>query len=958
MLFARENDGSSDRTKLKLSISGFRLPASMLIFFAFAATVVGQYYNPYQNLGNQNAFRQEIARLDISVERPGNNPLPINMVPRVQRGDIIRVRMLDQPINGIRPNESRWNWTLVVAYINPSIREASDESVSREVNFRLEGWYREHSFKVPYDSQPIFFLYPRPSYRNKIRKFLNRNFDDVRKIGEKTLEIAGAYAQIGSFLNQLQYVIEQDRYGYGGYNGYGGYYNFGYGGGLRQDYMKEQFVERLAQSFNIALPNCWTNRFGSRYGGYNNNNYNRYNSNDFTSRAQCVAQNVRIEDFDLSVSQILKQGGLLASTKLVRKYPELAHWISVAAVAADLILKITKKTPLKILPTMAHSGGGGQNYFNRYSVGQTNPSRLNLNRLYQQNQTQPKNSRSTRTLSNPYVTQRQPGTINSQPISVFADKPPADSNYVSAFPIVLHKWQPQPDPEVITLPVPKLLEPCLHIGRNILKNTDLTYDWLRDPYARDFKLVLSSSNGFTKEFPIAKNMGMSGWDLMLTPQDVEAIPKIRMTLEAQIIATRGFNKIRSQKFEVPVPGSGNWAVTDDARSSFAVGGKRRFEIVNVDGLCFCLKSVKYKPSFGGEFEFAVQAEANPITISEDGTYAWFDIDTTEFKPGKGNLEVYSYGSVKPQIVPVNLYGPPPKVGNMAIHKGDRYISIDGMGTEQITAVTVNGKKARLDKNATENALRESTRIFVFEDPAHIIRSKTANLEMVLVGNRRYKYPKVFPVLPARPTLAADSNGEIEADLLGAAVKRKTRFDLSSYSVAPVDIDRMTVPVRTSLTDYDFRAENITVETRIENGLVGEKELPVTTFEVIDSVNMRIDFAFDKQHQQFLAGRRIQFRIRDRKRGVSNWYTIKQTFIRIPRITSVSCRSGRCTIVGKGLDYIGQYSTDGGSTWKPPLQAKAKPDGSFFLVIPEVKNKLLLRIRLRDFSETEGLSVTR
>ena len=134
-----------------------------------ASPILAQnYQSSYQNgFRGKRAFQQEIARLEITVERKGLTPLPISLVPRVQKDDLLRVKMLDEPINGIRPEESFWDWTLVVAFVNPSRNEVEQESVSREIRFKRDGWYREHLFKAPYDSQPVFFLYPKGKYRKK-----------------------------------------------------------------------------------------------------------------------------------------------------------------------------------------------------------------------------------------------------------------------------------------------------------------------------------------------------------------------------------------------------------------------------------------------------------------------------------------------------------------------------------------------------------------------------------------------------------------------------------------------------------------------------------------------------------------------------------------------------------------------------------------------------------------------
>ncbi len=892
---------------------------SLFLLFLLIANGYTQTYQPAYTNGVQakKAFQQEIVRVEITVERSGKIPVPITQVPRIQKDDLLRLKLLDEPINGIRPEESLWDWTLVVAFINPSRNEVEHESVSREVNFKREGWYREHLFKVPYDSQPIFFLYPKSKYRKKVQKLISKNFGEIQKIGEKTLEIAGAYAQIGIFLNELQGVINQNPYGYGGYSGYSGYSSYGgfggYGSSSRfgPDFIQNQLVERLAQSFNIALPSCW--RGGSGYA----------QTNDFVGRAQCVAKNVRLEDFDLSVGRMLQQGGLLAATKLVEKYPQLAYWINVAAAAADLILKILKKTPLKIVPTMAISVNDARNNYNQ-------------NNQY-----------------NSYDPNRNRAPMPPDKISLFAEAAPTDGGFLTAFPIVLHKWQAEPDPGLISLPVPSLMEPCLHIGQNILKNTDLSYDWLRDQFSRDFKLIVTADNGFSKEFPLTKNLGFSGWMVNINPQDLQAFPKVRMNLEAKIVATRGFNQIESGKFSIPISGGGQWEVSTDSIREFSVGGKRRVVIKNTMGSCRCLESVRYKPSFGGEFTFIAGASSNPLRFTENGTEAWFEIDTTHFQPGQGNLEFRAYGNdQQPQSISFNLYPGPPEITKVLVHKGDKQITVEGAGIEQIKSMRINGKIANL---LTVNQGQPPTKkTFTFQNPNDLILSNSVSIDMQLDGERLYVYPESLAVLPSRPAIESYERGEVEAIIVGASAK--SQFNLSGYPVVPIDTKVMTAAVKTTLTDYGFRTENVNIETRIENGAPGQN-LPLRPkFEVLDSFNMRIEFSFDESHRQLLAGRRLQFRITDGVRGDSDWYTLKQAFIRIPKIESVLCQRDECTLSGVGLDYIGQISIDGGNVWQPPQQVQITPNGKSFMQVPKAAKKSLIKIKLRDFPNTEGLDI--
>ena len=108
------------------------------IFLVFS--VSAQQFNQPQNytqiqpnnnyLRNSTAFRQEIARFEMTVHRVGKAPLSLSQVPRVQQGDVIKVRLLDEAVNGIKLDQSLYNWTLLVAFVNPN-RKVSSSSSSR-----------------------------------------------------------------------------------------------------------------------------------------------------------------------------------------------------------------------------------------------------------------------------------------------------------------------------------------------------------------------------------------------------------------------------------------------------------------------------------------------------------------------------------------------------------------------------------------------------------------------------------------------------------------------------------------------------------------------------------------------------------------------------------------------------------------------------------------------------------
>lgn len=705
------------------------------------------------------AFRQEIMRMEITVTRAGKSPISITNVPRVAKDDVIKLRLLDEPVNGIKPDHSYWDWTLLVAFVNPSRRQTDgkdekQKSVSEEIRFKKSGWYREYSFAVPYDSQPVFFLYPKPKYRDKILKLVGKNYEEIQKLGEKTIEIAGAYAQIDSFLNELQTVLVRTQVSrYGQFVTYPDSFNNPIPGIGSNPYRPpgyqiapvynynaflEQTVERLAQSFNIQLPSCWNTQNGNVSGG----GYNLYSgqksfghavNSDLIGRAQCVAKNVRLEDFDFSVASMLKQGGIFAATQLRDKYPQLAYWINIAAVALDFIVKAFQKSPLRLVPTIVSTNG--------------NPA--------------------SNIFSNNFGNASQPSQQNSVKISLFAESQPSENEFVTAYPIIVQKWQSDADPEVISLAPPVPLEPCLHAGVNILKNTDLKEDQSADSFAKDFKLALNGANNYKKEFLLKKNLGLKGWELNLTPEDINQMPKTNASAEAEIVGLRGFNEIKSPKFTVFVFANGNWQIKSESLKSFVVGAKRTISLLNPAGGCRCLQSVTYKPATGAPVVFEANSKQNPLYFSPDDKEVSLEIDGTLLQPGAGQIEVRTYGAQAPVALPIKLYAAPPVISDFKIAEGNREATLTGERLEQIQFIKINGKKAKAVAAQNQNL---NQRTFVFEDAD--VRQTEANvsLELNLEGDRSYQYPKTFVASP--PRTETNQSGEIESVMMSKISNKK------------------------------------------------------------------------------------------------------------------------------------------------------------------------------------------
>ncbi len=340
----------------------------------------------------------------------------------------------------------------------------------------------------------------------------------------------------------------------------------------------------------------------------------------------------------------------------------------------------------------------------------------------------------------------------------------------------------------------------------------------------------------------------------------------------------------------------------------------------------------------------------------------------------GQLELRQYGGDLAKVN-LNLYPVPPNITNVKVFKGDRQAIIIGERLEQIQAIRINGKRA-LAKNpdsatsqpvaATQSnnmnpspAINEE-KVFVFENSGQWQDSNRFSLELELDGQRMIESSSSFGVSASRPVFAANQAREIEGFIVD-----KSADVLKDLPIFSMETDKIGVNIENALTDYNLKIENLTVETRIENTESNPFQENHISFEVFDWHSMRLNIQLTEQAKKMLGGRRIQFRIRDSKRGDSDWYSIKQTFVRMPQISSFSCppqSDKECQLSGKGISYIQQISTDNGTTWFPqePTGLVSKPglNGLETVLIPNTGGKSkALKIKLRDFPNPDGLPIS-
>ncbi len=575
----------------------------------------GGFDNGYDNNYSSNSpFKTEVGRLDASVYRDGKDPLPLMEVPRLNQGDVLKIKMANEPVNGIMPDQSNMDWTLLVAFINPSKGSDRTNTVSEEIRLRESGWYKDYFFKVPYDSQPIIFLYPKGNYRTKILDLIQKKPDQMRQMGEKVIEISGAYGQISSFLNQLQNMMYKNSYRYGGYygGGYGGYGGYGNGMGNSKgaDSYVEQSIEGLAKSFNLQLPSCW-----------NNSSYS-----PIAVRAQCVSKNIRLEDLNFSVTQMLLQGGLFAVNQLMQAYPQLSKWIALAAVAVDFFMKMTGRVGIKIIPAIVSSPDNPLYFQNGYGQFQNSPQTYGQQMPVQNNFAQGGNNSTS--------------SGNSGRVSLYANSQPTTREYVTVYAFVPHKWQANAEPDIYSIYTPQMNEPCIHAGRNILRNSDLRLEWLADTFTRDFKLLLSDKNGWKKEFELKKNLGLNSWEAELSKEEVAMLPKTSVPFDAKITGKRGFTDISSETFPMPISNGGTW----EAEIKPAGETKKIVTLRKIAGESKCSQNIIFKPGTGQQVIFPIVRDNSFLKFSEDGNTITFEMDSANPQISTGDaVDIQLFG---------------------------------------------------------------------------------------------------------------------------------------------------------------------------------------------------------------------------------------------------------------------------------------------------------------------------
>jgi hypothetical protein len=125
------------------------------------------------------------------------------------------------------------------------------------------------------------------------------------------------------------------------------------------------------------------------------------------------------------------------------------------------------------------------------------------------------------------------------------------------------------------------------------------------------------------------------------------------------------------------------------------------------------------------------------------------------------------------------------------------------------------------------------------------------------------------VSASRPIFATNQEKEIEGFIVN-----KSADVVKNLPIFPMETDKIGVNIQNALTDYNFTIENLTVETRIENTETNPFQENHISFEVFDWHSMRLNIQLTEQAKKMLGGRRLQFRVRDSKRGDSDWYSIK------------------------------------------------------------------------------------
>jgi hypothetical protein len=293
-------------------------------------------------------------------------------------------------------------------------------------------------------------------------------------------------------------------------------------------------------------------------------------------------------------------------------------------VAIDFILKFTKKTSIRIIPAIVSSPDNPLYFQNNYYQPNNYYNGQNGQYQYQQPVAQA-------------AYQNTPTSTSNTKVSLYANMQPNDRDFLTVYAFVPHKWQPNADPEIFNLYAPQMTEPCLHAGRNILRNTDMRIEWLSDNFSRNFKLQLYDDNGWKKEFDLKKNLGLNAWEADISKDDMAMIPKNSIPLKAKIVGTRGFSPIDSPEFKVPISTGGSW----EAEIKPSENGKSRVVLRKLTGDMLCSQNVIYKPVGSQSVIFPLVKDNNFVKFNSDNTEVSFELDAALSKPE--SIQIQQFG---------------------------------------------------------------------------------------------------------------------------------------------------------------------------------------------------------------------------------------------------------------------------------------------------------------------------
>ncbi len=860
------------------------------LFFALVFTYVASPQEP-----------EDFGQFHVTVQKAGQPPMPINYVGILNAGDKMFVKVDQSYIDsaGTPIDFSSLLYKKLAVLFVPTKKEQlsfmlQNKSVTyQERDLCTTDWQPcqiPFEFRVPYASFPIVFLVSKSGYRNQLVKMVTpQNFQGIVKSSKVPLEMHIAAQKLG-FLSDLTEMLEVKK--------------------IESRKVLHALFESASKKYKVFEKTGCDGADGKGMQNAKELANKRApgaeptQSEIYKGKLLCL---VETSDAAVQAFNNLRQSGgfdvksvvyMLANTALnifIDKFPSMGIYFTVAKLALVILQEIFKKAPLEVLSAFANPSS----QFGTFVLLSAPPDiRVTEDTMVAAEVTDPKEKEKLTDPPGP-----EPGD-------------PAKTERARFFlPMELRGGLKFTTEQLGAMkPEPKV--PCLTKGEN---GWGLDDKLLNDPLLRNLSVTLFDADGATEAnatkklvFAGDKTKKASGF-IGVTVTDEQWVDISTWTSPSGTIRFTYGDTPVALPFMAPKARKVDVAFAQDSLFKFRRGRPARLVFKSKELTPNCVDKVTY--SFGTSPVVQDLDDFENLTLTA--------IETESLAGGTGRIEFQQFGSDEISAASkITLLDHLPAITSVRAFEGDKFAVVQGTNlTEFKKGSTSQHQLVFVDLDDNEMG----TIAFTFE-PSSATRG-TINLagnaafpqersrfrvKMKVPGGESVESTSASVVAGARPAFITSPEcivGEDGSKTLAPtkAIDESSPFDLGPCVSAKNTPTLSIVLRRPPTSPYRFGngqsyKVRVAAVSRLGREDDAEEKLYDTDLTVDNhSAVLQLPIAagqFEPIRDIAEEGTMIRLKLRDPVRGESDWYTLGQEFVTLPKNLSLDCTfNNKCKLSG-------------------------------------------------------------